>query len=104
MPDLFVIMLFGFPAVFVSLLVSALGVWKEKYGLVLLGAVLFIPFSYYLSGAPGSYRLPLLLPLFQVLSAAAVREKQKRWAWILLVLALLTALYVLAVALFYQFR
>lgn len=104
MPDLFVIMLFGFPAVFVSLLVSVLGVWKEKYWLVLLGAVLFIPFSYYLSGAPGSYRLPLLLPVFQVLSAAAVREKQKRWAWLLLIPAVLAALYIGAVALYYQFR
>lgn len=104
MPDLFVIMLFGFPAVFVSLLVSVLGVWKEKYWLVLLGAVLFIPFSYYLSGAPGLYRLPLLLPVFQVLSAAAVREKQKRWAWLLLIPAVLAALYIGAVALYYQFR
>jgi hypothetical protein len=102
MPDLFIIMLFGFPAVFVSLLLSALGVWKEKYWLVLLGAVLFIPFSYYLSGAPGSYRLPLFLPLFQAFSAVAVREKQKRWAWLLLLPAGLAALYIVLVALVYQ--
>ncbi|NJC98895.1 MAG: hypothetical protein C3F07_01675 [Anaerolineales bacterium] len=99
-----IILLFGFPAVFVSLLVSALGVHKEKYWLVLLGAVLFIPFSYYLSGAPGLYRAPILLPLFQVLAAAAVRENNKRWAWILLIPAFLATLWVIGVALFYQIR
>lgn len=104
MTQILVVLLFGFPAVFVSLLVSLLGVWKEKYWLVILGAVLFIPFSYYLSGSPGLYRLPLLLPLFQVLSAAAMREKHKLWAWILLTPAFLTTLYVAAVALVYQFR
>lgn len=104
MPDLFIVMLFGFPAVFVSLVVSALGVWKEKYWLVLLGAVLFIPFSYYLSGAPGSYRLPLFLPVFQVFSAVAVREKQTRWAWLLLTPAALAALYIVLVAVLYQAR
>jgi hypothetical protein len=84
------------------LLVSVIGVWKHKFWLVILGAVLFMPFSYYLSGSPGSYRLPLLLPLFQILSAAAVREENKPWAWILLAPALLATLYVLGVVLFFR--
>ena len=104
MPDLFVIMLFGYPAVGLSLLLSALGVWKKKYWLVLLGALLFIPFSYYLSGAPGSYRLPLFLPIFQVFSAVAVREQQTRWAWLLLIPAALATLYIVLVAVLYQAR
>ena len=95
-------MIFGFPAVFLSLLVSVFGVLKEKVWLVILGAVLFAPFSYYLSGAPGLAGLPILLPGFQVGSAIAVREKNKLWAWLLLVPALFVALWVVGVALVYN--
>jgi hypothetical protein len=97
-----VILFFGFPAVFVSLLVSAIGVWKGKYWPVVVGALLFIPFSYYLNGAAHNNGLPFLLPLFQILSAAAVREKNKPWAWILLAPSLLVTLYILAVVLFFR--
>jgi hypothetical protein len=95
-------MIFGFPAVFLSLLVSVIGILKEKAWLVILGAVLFAPFSYYLSGAPGLAGLPILLPGFRVGSAIAVREKNKLWAWLLLVPALFVALWVVGVALLYN--
>ena len=95
-------MIFGFPAVFLSLLVSVIGILKEKVWLVILGAVLFAPFSYYLSGAPGLAGLPILLPGFQVGSAIAVREKNKLWAWLLLIPALFAALWVVGVALLYN--
>ena len=94
-------MIFGFPAMVLSLILSAIGVLKEKVWLVLAGAILFIPFSYYLSGAPGSAGLPILLPGFQMGSAVAVREKNKLWAWLLLVPALFAALWVAGVALLY---
>jgi hypothetical protein len=102
--DVFVVMFFGFPAVFASLLLSVIGILKEKYWLVMVGAILFIPFSYYLSGAPGVARLPILLPGFQVGSALAVREKSKLWAWLLLLPAFFAALWVVGVALSYQFQ
>ncbi|HSL28642.1 MAG TPA: hypothetical protein VK900_05530 [Anaerolineales bacterium] len=98
--DLLVVMVFGFPAVLLSLLLSAIGVFKEKVWLVIVGGVLFVPFSYYLSGAPGSAGLPLLLPGFHVGSAVAVREKHRLWAWLLLLPPLLATLWVLAVVLF----
>jgi hypothetical protein len=104
MTDLLVMMIFGFPAVFVSLLISVIGILKEKVWLVILGAVLFLPFSYYLSGAPGLARLPLLLPGFQVGSAVAVRGKSKLWAWLLLLPPFLAALWVAGLALYYQFQ
>lgn len=94
-----VAILFGFPAVVLSLLVSVIGVLKEKVWLVLVGAILFIPFSYYLSGAPGSAGLPILLPGFQVGSAIAVRQKNKLWAWLLLVPSLLAILWILGAVL-----
>ena len=102
--DVLVILIFGFPAVFVSLVISVIGILKEKFWLVLIGAVLIIPFSYYLSGAPGLARLPILLPGFQFGSALAVREKSKRWAWLLLLPAFFAVIWVVGAALYYQFQ
>jgi len=95
-------MAFGFPAVILSLLVSVIGVLTKKYWLVIIGALLFAPFSYYLSGSPGLAGLPILLPGFQVGSAVAVREKNKLWAWLLLVPAFFAALWVAGTGLFYN--
>jgi hypothetical protein len=99
-----IVIFFGFPAALLSLLLCALGVRKEKPGLAVVGAVLFVPFSYYLSGAPGSYRLPLFLPLLLAASAATLRAGRKGWAWILLAPAFLAVLWLAVVALFHQVR
>jgi hypothetical protein len=104
MSQTLVVLFFGFPAAFVSLALCLSGVLKDKFWLVIIGAVLFIPFSYYLSGLPDLRGFAILLPLFQMGSAAAVRENNKVWAWILLVPAFLVSLWVLGVALYYQFR
>jgi hypothetical protein len=102
MSETLVILVFGFPAVVFSLLVSVIGILVGKSWLLIVGAILFAPFSYYLNGAPGSLGLPIFLPLFQVAAAAAVREKKKRWAWLLLSPALAVSLYVAGVVLFYN--
>jgi hypothetical protein len=99
--DILVMMIFGFPAAVLSILLSVIGVLTEKVWLVIIGAVLFIPFSYYLSGSPNWAGLPILLPGFQIGSAVAVREKSKLWAWLLLVPALLTVLWVGSLVLIY---
>lgn len=104
MLEAIVVVFFGFPAALLSLLLCALGVRKEKPWLVGVGAVLFVPFSYYLSGAPGSYRLPLLLPLLQAAAAAALRAGRKGWAWALIAPAVLSVLWLAVAALFYQVR
>jgi hypothetical protein len=91
-----VVLIFGFPAVFVSRVLSVVGILKDKFWLVIMGAVLFIPFSYYLNGYPNLRGFAILLPLFQMGSAAAVREKNKLWAWLLLAPALFVSLWVLA--------
>jgi hypothetical protein len=95
-------LIFGFPAIFVSLTLSVIGVLKEKVWLVIIGAILFVPFSYYLSGSPGLAGIPIILPGFQVGSAVALREKNKLWAWLLLVPAFFASLWVLGVALLYS--
>ena len=99
--DILIVMLFGFPAAILSILLSVIGVLTQKFWLVIIGAMLFAPFSYYLSGSPGLAGLPILLPGFQVGSAVAVREKNRLWAWLLLVPAFLTVLWVAGVVLIY---
>ena len=102
MSEILIILLFGFPAVLLSLLVSVIGIVVGKSWLLVVGAILFAPFCYYLNGAPGSLGLPIFLPLFQVAAGAAVREKKKRWAMLLLLPALLVSLYVAGVVLLFN--
>ena len=92
--DILIMMIFGFPAAILSLLLSVTGVLTQKFWLVLIAAVIFIPFSYYLSGSPSLAGLPILLPAFQVGAAVALREKNKLWAWLLLVPAFFAVLWV----------
>lgn len=102
MIEALVVLFFGFPAVIVSLLVSVVGVLKEKFGLLVVGAALFVPFSYYLNGSPDLRGFAIFLPLFQIGSALAVRAKKNLWAWILLAPAFIASLWIMVVALLYQ--
>ena len=99
MEGFLIVLLLGFPAVFVSLLISAVGIWKERFWLVILGAALFVPFSYYLFGMLSGF----FPPLFQIGSAFAVRAKKKYLAWLLLLPALLLFLWTLGAGLFVRF-
>jgi hypothetical protein len=100
MQDVFVALFFGFGLVSVSLLLSALGILKDKYWLVIIGAILFLPFSYYIFGATSANGFTLVPIVFQMLSAAAVYEKNRLWAWILLAPSFLLVLWVMGAALF----
>jgi hypothetical protein len=104
MQEVVVALVFGFGLSSVALVCSVLGVLKDKYWLGILGAILFAPFSYYLFGASGANGFAFLPLLGMLLSAAAVHERNKLWAWVLLVPAFLVSLWVLAVALVYQIR
>ena len=83
MTDTFVQIIFGWPFIILSLLVSVIGLITKRYWLLLIGAVLFAPFSYYLSGAPGIRWIGFAFPLFQVGAAFAVRGNKMLLAWIL---------------------
>jgi hypothetical protein len=85
-----------------SLAASMIGVWKNRFWLVLIGAVLFFPISYYFNGSPSLHGFAILLPLFQVGSAAAVREGNKPWAWLLLLPAFLTVIWLIVFIIIYQ--
>jgi len=82
--DILVPIIFGWPAIILTLVVSAAGISKKWPWMLVLGGVQCAPFSWYLSGWPVVRFLALLLPLFQFGSAWAVHSKRKIVAWFFL--------------------
>lgn len=80
-----------------SLALSVIGIWKERYGLVLIGAAVFLPITLYLNSDRALDGFPVLLSLLHFGSAAAVSEGNKLWAWLLLVPEILVGLGLLAI-------
>ena len=85
MSNILVPIIFGLPVALVSFGSGLFGLIKKRHWFLVIGAVLILPSSYYLSGAPGSYRLPLLLPLFLLGSTFAVYKNKMYFAWLLFV-------------------
>jgi hypothetical protein len=100
MPDALIIALFGYPGALAALLLSAIGIARKSLALCFLGALLAIPFSFYLSANPGVGPIALLIPIFQIGSAWIVRRGGPFWlAWVLLLPLLLTSIWVLILVL-----
>jgi hypothetical protein len=83
MTDTIVQIIFGWPAIIATLLVSTAGLVWKRYWLMLVGALLFFPFSLYLSGLPVTRGLGLFLPVFQLGAALAIRARKFPLAWVL---------------------
>lgn len=93
MTDIIVQIIFGWPAIITSILLSIAGVWLKKPGLLVAAGIVCIPFTYYLSG----FRTPaVVLPLFQFGSAFAVTRQKTLIAWLLI-----TPIVIIAVMLAY---
>jgi hypothetical protein len=91
MSEALVQLIFGWPAIITCLLISIAGLLWHKPWLLVLGGVLAIPFSWFLSGYPAIQSPAILLPVFQFGSAWALRHEQKVLAWALLApLAIMT--------------
>jgi len=89
--DILIIFFFGFGAGIMSLLVSALGIWKKWSLALILAGIWTILGTIYLSAAFG---FPLyLISLFQFGGAYAVYKGKTQIAWYLLIPLLLVALY-----------
>lgn len=84
-----------------SVISSVAGILKDKYWLSILGAFLFLPLAYYMNGSPTLHGFPILLPVFQLASAAAVSEGYKRWAWLFLAMPFLLMCWMVVVFIFY---
>lgn len=102
MADLIIPILFWI-SIPLSLALSVIGILKNKYWLILIGALLFIPVSYYINGSPSVNGYGLFLPIFQVISSAAVREGKKLWAWLFLLPAFYIVIRFILFILIYHF-
>jgi hypothetical protein len=81
MTDIVVQIIFGWPAIITSILLSIAGVALKKPALLVAAGIVCIPFTYYLSG----FRTPaVILPLFQFGSAYAIRREKNLIAWLLI--------------------
>lgn len=72
--------IFGWPAIIASVLLSVGGVALKKPAWLVTAGVIGIPFAAYLTA--GSHLPGLLLPLFQLGSAYAVKREKARLAWL----------------------
>jgi len=90
---LLVQLFFGAPAGVISLLISALGIWKKWPIALILAGIWAIPATYYLSAVFG---LPLyLISLLQFGGAYALYKGKPRVAWYLLIPLLLSTLFMM---------
>jgi len=76
--------IFGWPAIIFSIVISVIGILKKWPWMLAAGGVVIFPFSFYLSGFPVVRFLALLLPFFQFGAAWVVHTKRNFLAWVML--------------------
>lgn len=99
MLDFLFILLVGWPAIIVTVILAIIGLLRNNYRFLVAAAILAIPFSWYLSGFPVIRSPAFLLPLFLLGSAYAGYRDREMLAWILAIpffLAILLLFYVIA--------
>jgi hypothetical protein len=84
MDDIFPAILFGWPTILTALSLCIAGVWLKRSWLVIAGALLSLPFDYYLTGSPLFRILGILMPVLLLAAAASVKRRILWLAWILL--------------------
>ncbi|MBC7876786.1 MAG: hypothetical protein H7Y59_06395 [Anaerolineales bacterium] len=93
--------IFGWPLFIISVLTSIMGILNNRYGLVLLGTVLILPFVYYLAGTRTLFIFAILIPLFQLGCAWAVKEENNWLAWVLFSPTILVRVWLLMISFTY---
>jgi hypothetical protein len=76
--------IFGWPMIIFSMIVSVAGILKKWPWMLVAGGVLCVPFTVYLFGFTYLHFFAFLLPFFQFGAAWAVHTKRKTAAWVLL--------------------
>ena len=89
MTDTLVQIVFGWPAIITSILLSIAGIRLKKPGLLIAAGIVCIPFTFYVSNG---FRSPLiLLPVCELGAAYALLRKFNRIAWLLIAPLLIVA-------------
>jgi hypothetical protein len=84
-----------------SLVLSLIGLIRNKFWLLAIGAVLFLPFVYYFGGSPAT-RIIIVLPLLHFGSAYALYKNNKMMAWSLFSPVIMFVLFVICIVLVTQ--
>ena len=83
MLNFLLILLVGWPAIIVTIILAVIGLVRRDYRLLVWAAILSFPFSWYLSGFP-LIRSPMFLtPVLIFGSAWAMRFQKEMLSWIL---------------------
>jgi hypothetical protein len=91
MTDTLVQIVFGWPAILTSILLSIAGVSLKKPGLLIAAGIVCIPFTFYVSNG---FRTPLiLLPVCELGAAYALMRGFNRIAWLLIAPLLIVAVF-----------
>jgi hypothetical protein len=86
MLDLLLILLVGWPAIVITVILAVIGLLRRDHRFLVWAAILAFPFSWYLSGFP-SIRSPMFLtPVLIFSSAWAMRYDRQMLSWILAIL------------------
>jgi hypothetical protein len=97
MLNLLLLLLVGWPAILVTLILMGLGLFRNNYRFLLWAAILSCPFSWYLAGFP-IIRSPIFLaPVLVFCSAWAMRYDRQMLAWILAIIFFLVIVLLLLV-------
>jgi hypothetical protein len=89
----------GWPAIVVTLILTAVGLWKRNYKILVVAAFLALPFSWFLSGFPRIQSPVFLLPVLVFSSAYAQYKDHEMIAWLLAVpffLSILLLFYIIS--------
>ena len=82
MTDILVQIIFGWPAIIASILLSMIGLMRKKPVFLVAAGIICMPFTYYVSN--GLRNPAVILPLFQFGSASAISRQKNLIAWLCL--------------------
>lgn len=92
-------LLFGWPAILVTVILAIIGLVRNNYRYLIAAAILAFPFAWFLSGFPIIRSPVFLLPLFLFGSSYAMYRGREMFAWILAIpffLAILLLFYLIS--------
>ena len=95
MLDFLLILLVGWPAILVTIILAIIGLVKNDYRYLVAAAILAFPFSWYLSGFPLVRSPVFLLPLLLFSSGYAMFRTREMLAWFLAIPFFLTIILLL---------
>ena len=72
----------GWPVIIVTMILVGIGLFKSNYRLLIVAAILVMPFSWFLSGFPVIQSPVFLLPLIPFTSAYFMYRGREMMAWV----------------------